>query len=111
MPTEKDTHTFAAAGDRFDVMAGSIYQRPNFDYALEIALLANPGDAPTVIIASGSDLLARNSVLDEKAVTLPITTEDIQFRDTGLAGELITIEITATAAADVARWLVGITPL
>ncbi len=111
MPTEKDTHTFTNAGDRFNIMQGSIYERPNFDYALEVAILANPSDAPTLIMASGSDLLARNSVLDEKATTLPITTEDIQFRDTGLAGELITAEVTATAAGDIIRWLINITPL
>ena len=111
MPTEKDTHTFTAAGDRVSVMDGSIYQRPNFNYFLQAAIMAAPGDAPTLILASGSDLLAKNSVLDEKAVTLPLTTEDYQFSDTGLAGELITVEITATAAADVVRWLISITPL
>ena len=111
MPTEKDTVTLAAAGDRFSIMQGSIYERPNFNYFLQAAFLANPGDAPTLILASGSDLLAKNSVLDEKAVTLPITTEDYQFSDTGLAGELITAEVTATAAADVVRWLISITPL
>ena len=111
MPTEKDTHTFAAAGDRFSIMQGSIYERPNFNYFLQAALLGAPGDAPTLILASGSDLLAKNSVLDEKALTLPITTEDFQFSDTGLAGELITAEVTATAAGDIVRWLFSITPL
>jgi hypothetical protein len=52
-----------------------------------------------------------NGVLDEKAVTLPITREDIQFTDTVLPGERIVIEVTATAAADVFRALVNITPL
>ncbi len=111
MPTEKDTATLAAAGDRVQIMQGSIYERPNFNYFLQAAILAAPGDAPTLILASGSDLLARNSVLDEKALTLPITTEDYQFTDTGLAGELITAEVTATAAGDIVRWLISITPL
>lgn len=111
MPTEKDTHTFVAAGDRFSIMDGSIYQRPNFDYFLQAAFFGGAGDNPTLILASGSDLLAKNSVLDELAVATAITTRDYQFSDTGLAGELITAEVTATAAADVVRWLISITPL
>ncbi len=111
MPTEKDTHTFTAAGDRFSIMQGTIYERPNFPYLLRAGIFANPGDAPTLLLSSGSDILARNAVLDELATTLVITTEMFQFRDTGMPNELIGAEVTATAAADVIRWLIQIDPL
>lgn len=111
MPSVKGTNTLAAAGDRVNVMQGSQYEFLNFAALVEIALLANPADAPTAMITTGSDILLSNGVLDEKATTLPITKEDIQFTDTVLPGERIVIEITATAAGDVVRHLVNITPL
>jgi hypothetical protein len=111
MPSVKNTFTLANAGDRVNVMQGSQYEFLNFPALVEIALLAAAGDAPTAIITTGSDALLVNGVLDEKAVTLPITREDIQFTDTVLPGERIVIEVTATAAADVFRALVNITPL
>jgi len=111
MPTIKRTDTLAAAGDRVNIMQGSQYEFLNFPAFVEIALIANPGDAPTAVITTGSDILLSNGVLDEKATTLPLTTDDIQFTDTVLPGERIVIEITATAAADVVRSLVKITPL
>ena len=111
MPTEKDTTTLAAAGDRFSIMAGSIYERPNFPYLLRAGIFANPGDVITLLLSSGSDILARNARLDELATTLVITTEMFQFRDTGGVNELIGAEITATVAADVCRWLIQIDPL
>ncbi|MEE8606274.1 MAG: hypothetical protein V3S55_01615 [Nitrospiraceae bacterium] len=111
MPTIKGTNTLAAAGDRVNVMQGSQYEFLNFPAFVEMALIANPGDAPTAVITTGSDILLSNGVLDEKAVTLPLTTDDIQFTDTVLPGERIVVEITATAAADVVRHLIKITPL
>lgn len=111
MPSVKVTETLAAAGDRVNIMQGSQYEFLNFPALVEIALLANPGDAPTAVITTGSDILLSNGVIDEKAVTAPITREDIQFTDTVLPGERIVIEVTATAALDVVRALVNITPL
>ena len=111
MPAVKNTFTLAAAGDRVNVMQGSQYEYLNFPALVEIALLAAAGDAPTATITTGTDILLSNGVLDEKAVTLPVTREDIQFVDTVLPGERIIIEVTATAAADVFRALVVITPL
>lgn len=111
MPSVKKTFTLAAVGDTVNVMEGSQYEVPNFPALIQIALLGAAGDAPTASISTGSDILLMNGVLDEKAVTLPITREDIQFEDTILPGERIVIEITATAAADVVRALVNITPL
>lgn len=111
MPAFKDTFTLAAAGDRVSVLANWQYETPNFAAVLTIALLAAAGDAPTALITSGSDLLLSNGVLDEKAVTLPITTEDVQFTDTIMPGEKIVIEVTATAAADVFRALVNLRPI
>lgn len=111
MPAFKDTFTLALAGDRVSVLQGWQYETPNFPAALTIALMAAAGDAPTALITSGSDLLLANGVLDEKAVTLPLTTEDVQFTDTILPGEKIVIEVTATAAADVFRVLVNLLPL
>jgi len=111
MPSVKGTNTLAAAGDVVNVMAGSQYEYLNFPALVQIALLANPGDTPTALITTGSDVLLVNGALDEKATTLPITTEDIQFTDTVLPGERIVIQVTASAAADVVRHLVNITPL
>lgn len=111
MPAVKTVHTFAAAGDRFNFMQGSQYEFLNFPALVEIALLADPGDAPTAVITTGSDILLSNGVVDEKAVTAPITREDIQFSDTVLPGERIVVEVTATAAADRVRALIVITPL
>ena len=53
MPTEKDTTTLAAAGDRFSIMQGSIYERPNFPYLLRAGIFANPGDVITLRYTSG----------------------------------------------------------
>ena len=111
MPQVKNTATLAAAGDQVSIMAGSQYEVPNFNYLLRMAIMASPGDAPTLLLTTGSDLLAANAVIDEKAVTLPLTTEDYQFEDTGLAFEKIVAVVTATAAGDVVRWLVSITPV
>lgn len=111
MPSVKVQETLTNAGDRVNIMQGSQYEFLNFPALVEIALLANPGDAPTAVITTGSDILLSNGVVDEKAVTAPITREDIQFTDTVLPGERIVIEVTATAAGDVVRALVNITPL
>lgn len=111
MPSVKNQFTLAAAGDRVNIMQGSQYEFLNFPALVEIALLAAAGDAPTAVITTGSDILLSNGVIDEKAVTLPITREDIQFTDTVLPGERIVIEVTATAAGDIVRALVNITPL
>lgn len=111
MPMVKDQVTLAASGDRFNFMAGSQYEYLNFPALVRIAVLAAPGDAPTLNITTGSDVLLLNGVVDEKATTLPITTEDIQFEDTVLPGERIVIEATATAAGDIVRALVQIVPL
>lgn len=111
MPSVKVQETLAAAGDRVNLMQGSQYEFLNFPALVQIALLAAPGDAPTAVITTGSDILLSNGVIDEKATTLPITREDIQFEDTVLPGERIVIEVTATAAGDIVRGLVNITPL
>lgn len=111
MPAVKANHTFTAAGDRFNFMQGSQYEFLNFPALVEIALLAAAGDAPTAVITTGSDILLSNGIIDEKAVTLPITREDIQFQDTVLPGERIVVEVTATAAGDICRALIVITPL
>lgn len=111
MPAVKGQATLAAAGDRINFMAGSQYEYLNFPALVEIAVLAAAGDAPTLNITTGSDVLLLNGVVDEKAVTLPITREDIQFSDTVLPGERIVVEATATAAGDIVRALVIITPL
>jgi putative intracellular protease/amidase len=111
MPAVKSGATLANAGDRVNAMAGSQYEFLNFPALVEIALLAAAGDAPTAVITTGSDILLSNGVIDEKAVTLPITREDIQFSDTVLPGERIVVEVTATAAGDIVRWLINITPL
>jgi len=111
MPSVKGTATLALAGDRVNVMQGSQYEFLNFPALVEIALLAAPGDVVTAVITTGSDILLSNGTLDEKALTLPITREDIQFTDTVLPQERIVIELTATVAADVVRFLVNITPL
>jgi hypothetical protein len=111
MPMVKDQVTLAAAGDRFNFMQGSQYEYLNFPALVQIAVLAAAGDAPTLNITTGSDILLLNGIVDEKAVTLPITREDIQFEDTVLPGERIVVEVTATAAADVVRALIIITPL
>lgn len=111
MPGFKDSFTIAAAGGRVSVLQGWQYETPNFPARLAIALMANPGDVVRALITSGSDLLLSNGVLDEKAVTLPLTTEDVQFTDTVLPGEKIVIELTGTVAADVVRVLVSLEPL
>ncbi len=111
MPSIKGSVTLAAAGDVSNVMAGSQYEYLNFPALVEIALLANPGDAPTALITTGSDVLLVNGIIDEKATTLPITKEDIQFTDTVLPGEKIVIEVTGTVAADHFRVLVNLIPL
>lgn len=111
MPGVKNQVTLAAAGDRFNFMAGSQYEYLNFPALVQFAVLAAAGDAPTLNITTGSDILVLNGVVDEKAVTLPITTEDIQFQDTVLPGERIVCEVTATAAGDIVRALINITPL
>ncbi len=111
MPQVKNTATLAAAGDSVSLMAGSQYEVPNFNYRLKVAVMAAPGDAPTLTLTTGSDVLAINAVIDEKAVTLPLTTEDVQFVDSGLAGEKIVAIVTATAAGDVVRWLIDIRPI
>lgn len=111
MPMIKDSVTLAASGDRHNFMAGSQYEYLNFPALVRIAVLANAGDAPTLNITTGSDILLLNGIVDEKAASEPITTDDIQFEDTVLPGERIVVEVTATAAADVARCLVQIVPL
>ena len=111
MPSLIGTNTLAAAGDRVNIMQGSQYEFLNFPAYVEIALMAVAGDAPTAVITTGSDILLSNGVLNEKAVTIPLTTEDLQFADTVMPGERIVIEVTATDAGDVVRHLVRITPL
>lgn len=111
MPQVKGGATLAAAGDTASIFAGSQYEVPNFNYQLKLAVLAAPGDAPTLNLTTGSDVLTLNAVIDEKATTLPITTEDFQFVDSGLAGEKIVGIITATAAGDVVRFLAVIRPI
>jgi len=111
MPAVKGGATLAAAGDTVNAMQGSQYEFLNFPALVEFAILAAAGDAPTAVITTGSDILLSNGVIDEKAVTLPITREDIQFSDTVLPGERIVVNITATAAGDIVRWLINITPL
>ena len=111
MPGFKRDFTLAGAGDQVSVLQGWQYETPNFPAALTIAILADPGDVIRALISSGSDLLLSNGVLDEKALTLPITTEDVQFNDTVLPGEKIVIEVTGTVAADHFRVLVNLIPL
>ncbi len=111
MPALIGTTTLAAAGDRANIMQGSQYEFLNFPALVQIALMAAAGDVVTAVITTGSDILLSNGTLNEKAVTIPLTTEDLQFVDTVLPGERIVIEVTATVAADVVRHLVVITPL
>ena len=111
MPQVKRTVTLAAVGDTVNIMEGSPYRVNQFPTFVEIALLAAAGDAPTATITTGSDVLLLNGVLDPKVVTLPITKEDFQFQDTVLPTEEIIINVTATAAGDIVRALVNITPL
>lgn len=111
MPSVKNQVTLTNAGDRFNFMQGSQYEFLNFPALVEFAILAAPGDAPTAVITTGSDILLSNGVIDEKATTLPITREDIQFQDTVLPGERIVVEVTATGAGDIVRALINITPL
>ncbi len=111
MPAFKDDFLLTLAGDRVSVLQGCQYETPNFPGFLQIAIMADPGDVITALISSGSDLLLSNGVLDEKALTLPLTTDDVQFTDTILAGEKIVIQATGTAAVDHFRVLVNLTPL
>ena len=111
MPSLVGTNTLTNAGDRVNIMQGSPYEFLPWDALVEISLMAAAGDAPTAIITSGSDVLMLNGVLNEKAVTLPITTEDIQLRDVAAAGERLVVEVTATLAGDVVRHLIVITPI
>ena len=111
MPGFKRNFVLAGAGDQVSVLQGWQYETPNFPAALQIAIMADPGDVIRALISSGSDLLLSNGQLDEKALTLPLTTDDVQFTDTVLPGEKIVIEATGTAAADGFRVLVNLVPL
>lgn len=111
MPSFKQNFVLAAAGDRVSALQGWQYETPNFPARLAIAAMADPGDVVRALISSGSDLLLSNGQLDEKALTLPLTTEDVQYTDTVLPGEKIVIEFTGTVAADGVRLLVALEPL
>lgn len=110
MPAVKKTVTIGA-GETVNIMAGSQYEYLNFPAYIQIALMAAASDVVAGLITTGTDLLLNTEQLDEKAVTLPLTTEDVQFTDTVLPGERIVVQVTGTAAGDVVRALVNITPL
>lgn len=98
MPTIKRTVDLAANGTA-NLLSGNQYEYLPYNAQVRMAILADPGDAVDATVYSGTDVLLEAAQLDEKPVTEPVTTRDIQLEDMALAGERLSIQVRETAGA------------
>lgn len=113
MPMIKTLDQAVAAGATIFPWQGNQYEFLPFDAQVEVALLADAGDAWDASVFSGSDVLLQNSRIDALALATPITyPDDYSLTDIAAAGERLGCALTNQSAgvADV-RTQVRITPL
>lgn len=112
-PMIKTLNQAVAAGATITPWTGSQYEYLPFDAQVEVALLADTGDAFDASVFSGSDVLLQSSRIDALALAVPITyPDDYSLEDVAVAGERLGCQLVnqTGAVADV-RTQVRITPL
>ena len=113
MPTIRSVDSGVAAGGVVNPLVGSQYEYLPFYALVEVAILADAGDAWDASVFSGSDVLMQNDRVDQLATATPISKADhVTVQDVAAAGERLGVTLVnqTGAAADV-RTVVWITPL
>lgn len=113
MPTIKARADLAANGTA-NLLAGNQYEYLPFNARVQMAILSEAGGAVDATVYSGTDVLLEAAQIDEKALTEPVTTRDIQIEDVALQGERLSVQVRETAGAagpTTVRAVVWITPM
>lgn len=113
MPSIKKREDLAANGTA-NLLSGNQYEYLPFNAKVDIAILCEAGGAVDATVYSGTDVLMESAQIDEKALTEPITTRDIQLTDVAMQGERLSIQVRETAGAvgpTTVRAMVWLTPV
>jgi len=105
--------TAAADGSTTTPLTGSQYEYLPWDAFVEFAVYADTGDAFTLSVFSGSDLLMQNAPMPILATAAPIIYPDHYFLEDGAeAGERLGVNaVNGSGGAADFRTLVRITPV